>query len=337
MAIRAFAATKAGGQLEAFEFEPPPLAPHDIEIAITCCGVCHTDLSLIDGTFFGLGDYPLVPGHEVAGRIIALGKSVDHLRIDQRVGIGFLCGSCGECEMCQAGDSHLCPAQEGICVGRHGGFAERTRVDGRFAVPLPDGLSDEDAAPLMCAGITTYAPFEELGLAPGARVGVIGIGGLGHLAIQFGKAFGCEVTAFSGTAAKEEEARTLGAEHFVASRDPASFAHLAGSLDLLLATADGDLPWAEYSNLLRPRGALWLVGFPSQPISIPGIALMSRRSSVTGSLMGSPEQMARMVQMVAAKGIRPMTESLPLQEVNTAIARVRAGQPRYRMVLSNDS
>lgn len=337
MGIRAFAAVEPGGRLEVFEFDPDPLGPHEVEIAVTRCGVCHTDLSMIAGTFFGLSSYPLVPGHEVAGRIVARGVGVDHLHIGQRVGVGWMVGSCGECEACRSGDPHFCLGMQGICVGRHGGFAERVIVDGRFVVSLPDELSDDDAAPLMCAGVTVYAPLEERALTPGARVGVIGIGGLGHLAIQFGRAFDCEVTAFSGTPAKEGEARALGAEHFVESRDPARFAHLARSFDLLLVTGEGDLPWTEFVELLRPRGVLWLLGIPREPLSIKAGALMIGWRSVTGSTVGSLGQMERMIQMAVAKEIHAMTESLPLDEVNTAITRVRAGQPRYRMVLSVDS
>lgn len=334
MRTRAFAAAAPGGTLQPFEFDPAPLGPHDVEIAVTRCGVCHTDLGMIEGTFFGLSSYPLVPGHEVAGRITARGDRVDHLQIGQRVGVGWLCGSCGKCEACRSGDSHLCGGMRGICVGRHGGFAERISVDGRFVVALPDELSDDEAAPLMCAGITAYVPFEERALPPGARVGVIGIGGLGHLAIQFGRAFGCEVTAFSGTPGKEAEARALDAEHFISSRDRGQFAPLAGSFDLLVDTAQGDLPWSKFAGLLRPRGVLWLLGIPQQPLAINAAALMIASRSITGSTIGSPAQMERMMRMAAAQGIHAVTESMPLDDVNAAIARVRAGRPRYRMVLA---
>lgn len=334
MGIHAYAAFEPRQELTRFTFEPDPLGPLDVEIAVECCGVCFTDLSLIDDQLFNLSTYPLVPGHEVVGRITARGNAVDGIGIGLRVGVGWLCGSCRQCAACDAGEPHLCLNGQAICVGRHGGFAERVRVDSRFVVPLPENIASAEAAPLMCAGITVFAPLDELHVTATTRVGVIGIGGLGHLALQFAKALGCEVTALSGSATKSDEARAFGADRFVLTSTTAAFEELAGSFDVLLATAEGDLPWTAYANLLAPRGTLWLLGIPHQPLTVDGAVLMAGRRSITGSLIGSPSQMQRMMQLVADKGIRAQTELMPLGDVNAAIERVRRGEARYRVVLT---
>ena len=193
MGFRAYAAHEQKGPLAPFVYEPGELGPNDVEIRVSHCGICHSDVHLVDGDW-GASSYPMVPGHEIVGTVAAAGPAVRQLAVGQRVGVGWQCGACLECEWCVSGQENLCAQEEATCVERPGGFAERIRVDGRFAFPIPDALRSEHAAPLLCGGVTVYAPLARFA-RPSLRVGVIGIGGLGHLALQFARAMGCEVTA----------------------------------------------------------------------------------------------------------------------------------------------
>ncbi len=213
--VNAFAAIIAGGPLEPWSFERGALGPQEVDIDVTHCGVCHTDLHLLDNDF-GITAYPFVPGHEAVGLVKATGSDVTHLTLGQRVGVGWQRGSCGECEWCGRGLQNLCAKSHPTCLAGYGGFAKSLRVDSYFGIPIPDGLDSASAAPMLCAGITVYSPLRRY-LRPASRVGIVGIGGLGHLAIQFARAMGAEVTAISTTQDKAAEARRFGAHHFVTS------------------------------------------------------------------------------------------------------------------------
>ena len=230
--IHGLAVHAAGAQLVPYKYLPGELKTNEVEVRISHCGVCHSDIHLIDNDW-GLSKFPFVPGHEIVGTVSAIGSHVRDLAVGQRVGIGWQADSCGICEWCRQGDEHLCAAAQPTCVGRNGGYADSIRVNSRFAIPVPEALESENVAPLLCAGITVYSPLHNLGVRPSSRVGVIGIGGLGHLGLQFARAFGAEVTAFSTSTDKEEEARNLGAHHFVNTRDNGALKKIAGSFDLL--------------------------------------------------------------------------------------------------------
>ena len=262
----------AGEVLQPFSYEAAELGPYDVEIGITHCGLCHSDIHLIDNDW-GMSAYPLVPGHEIVGTVRAAGPAAGGFKPGQRVGVGWQRSSCLACEWCLRGKETCCARQEATCVGHHGGFATAIRTDSRFVYPIPEGLPSAAAAPLLCAGLTVYTPLR-LDAVAASRVGVIGIGGLGHLAILFARAFGCEVTAFSTSPAKEAEALRLGARHFVDSRDPARMAAASGSLDLLLSTVTTDLDWNAWLNLLRPMGVLTLVGASPGPIAVAPFGLI---------------------------------------------------------------
>jgi len=332
--VDAYAAREAGASLARFDYEPDALGPHDVEIEITHCGICHSDLHLIDNDW-QTSHYPLIPGHEIVGTVAHKGPLVTHLDLGARVGVGWQCGSCLHCEWCECGDENLCANIVETCVGRHGGFADRIQVDGRFAFSIPDALSSEVAAPLLCAGITVYSPLRQHA-RPQSRVGIIGIGGLGHLAIRFARAFGCEVTAFSSTAAKEEEARAHGAHHFVSSVDDAALKAQRESLDLIISTVNSPLNWRRYVNALRPNGVLSFVGALAEPLTIPTGMLMARRRSVTASPIGGRVAMREMLDFAARHGVGAQVETLPMSEVNTALDRLRRNDVRYRFVLSRD-
>ena len=332
--IQGLAAHAAGAELLPFKYDPGKLGPHDVEIEITHCGVCHSDLHLISNDW-GISQYPFIPGHEIVGKISAAGAEVKALQVGQRVGLGWQSNSCGICEWCIRGMENLCATAEGTCVHRHGGYADRVRANARFVIPIPEILQSEQTAPLLCAGITVYNPMRTLGINPSSRVGIVGIGGLGHLAIQFAHAFGAEVTAFSTSAAKEEEARALGAHHFVNSRESKLLKEAAGTQDLILSTVNAEQDWSAFVAALRPTGTLCFVGVPPAPITLHAFPLISGKRSITGSPTGSPSQLKEMLDVAARHGIKATTESFAMAKANEAIEKVKKNKVRYRAVLSN--
>jgi uncharacterized zinc-type alcohol dehydrogenase-like protein len=332
--IHGLAVHAAGAQLVPYRYEPGELKTNEVEVKITHCGVCHSDIHLIDNDW-GLSRYPFIPGHEIVGTVSAVGSQVRDLTVGQRVGIGWQADSCGICEWCRQGDEHLCAAAQPTCVGRNGGYADSIRVNARFAIPVPDALESENVAPLLCAGITVYSPLHNLGVRPASRVGIIGIGGLGHLGLQFARAFGAEVTAFSTSTDKEEEARRLGADHFVNTRDNGTLKKLAGSFDLLLSTVGADQDWQSIVNGLRPKGTLCIVGVPPSPISIQAFPLIGGQKSISGSPTGSPRDLYQMLDVAARHGVKAITERFPMANANEALVRVKKNQVRYRAVLTN--
>ena len=335
MTIRAYAARQPKGELTPFEFDPGPLADDHVEVAVSHCGVCHSDLSMLDNDW-GMTAYPLVPGHEAVGKVVAVGKNVTAIKTGQTVGVGWNSASCMTCRQCAGGDPNLCASAEGTIVGRHGGFADRVRCQAAWAVPLPAGLDPAVAGPLFCGGITVFNPLVQFDVRPTHRVGVVGIGGLGHMALQFLNKWGCEVTAFSSSAGKTDEAKALGAHHVVNSRDDAAVAKLAGTLDFILVTVNVPLNWPAYIEALAPKGRLHFVGAVLAPVAVPAMAMIMPQKSLSGSPLGSPATTADMLAFCARHGIAPVTETFPLSKVNDALAHVRAGKARYRVVLQND-
>jgi alcohol/geraniol dehydrogenase (NADP+) len=330
--VDAFAAMNAGGPLRPWRFEKSPLGPDEVEIDVTHCGVCHTDLHLMDDDF-GITAYPFVPGHEAVGVIRAIGSGVTHLTKGQRVGVGWQRGTCGECEWCGRGLQNLCAKSRPTCLAGYGGFAKSLRVDGYFGIPVPDGLDSAVAAPMLCAGITVYSPLRRY-LRPASRVGIVGIGGLGHLAIQFARAMGAEVTAISTSQDKASEAKQFGAHHFVASTDPEQMKKLAGSLDLLVNTATANLDWSAYLATLRQNGVFCIVGGPKGPIVLPVLQMIFGQYAFAASVIGPPSEIEEMFRFAALHDIRTAVEVVPLDQVNSAMEKVRTNKARYRMVLA---
>jgi uncharacterized zinc-type alcohol dehydrogenase-like protein len=316
------------------EYEPAPLGPLDVEIAISHCGICHSDIHLIDDDW-AMTKYPLVPGHEIVGTVWTAGADVANLTIGERVGVGWQAGSCFACEWCERGEENCCPKQVATCVERPGGFADRIRLDSRFVYPIPEELASETAAPLLCAGITVYSPLASM-VRPAFRVGVIGIGGLGHMAVQFARAFGCEVTAFSTSPDKSDDAGRLGAHHFVASTDAGEMERAAGSLDFLLSCVATPMDWPAWLKILRPCGTLCLVGASPGTLDVMPAALVIPQKSIVGSVIGNRARTREMLQLAARHGITAATEVVPMAQVNAAIDKVRRNGARYRMVLANE-
>jgi len=333
--IRAYAAPTKGAMFEPVTYDPGALKADDIEIDVISCGLCHSDMSLLDDEW-GITQYPLTPGHEVVGTIAAVGASVSHLKVGDTVGVGWFSRSCLTCDPCMHGDHNMCATVESIAVGRPGGFGEKVRVQASWASKLPDGVNADTAGPLFCGGITVFNPIVQMGVKPTDRVGVVGIGGLGHLAVQFLNAWGCEVTAFTSTGAKADEARTLGAHRIVNSRDEDAIAAEAGRYDFILTTVAVDLNWALYLNALGPRGRLHTVGIPPSAIPAHAFQLIGQQRSVSGSPLGSPATIRDMLDFCARHDIKPMVERFPMSQIDAAFERLRNGSPRYRIVLDND-
>ncbi|MGB3491778.1 MAG: NAD(P)-dependent alcohol dehydrogenase [Elainellaceae cyanobacterium] len=330
--IHAYAAQKNGDKLQPFEYDPGELGADEVEIDVEYCGICHSDISMLDNDW-GMSEYPVVPGHEVVGKVAAVGSQVKNLSLGQTVGLGWFSGSCMYCEWCLSGDHNLCQTAEGTIVGRFGGFADKVRAKDGWVVPIPKGLDPSKVGPLFCGGITVFNPILQLNLKPTDRVGVIGIGGLGHMALQFLKAWGCEVTAFSSTPDKEAEARDLGAHHFVNSRDEKALESVANSLDAIISTVNVDLNWDAYIAALRPKGHLHLVGAIPSPISTSIFPLLLGQKSISSSPVGSPSSIQEMLNFALLHNIAPMVEVFSFDQVNEALDRLKNGSPRYRIVL----
>ena len=333
--IRAWAALKAGGKLEPFEYDPGALGAEEVEIAVDHCGICHSDLSLLDNEW-GMTRYPFVPGHEAAGRVVAMGPQAKGVSIGQRVGLGWNAYSCMHCRQCLMGNQNLCENLKATLIGRHGGFADRVRAHWVWTMPLPEGLDSRECGPLLCGGITVFAPLRELGISPTARVGVIGIGGLGHLALKFCKAWGCEVTAFTSSSSKAEEARAFGAHHVVSTHDSVAIGKLAGTFDLIIDTVNASLDWNALLDALAPNGKLHVVGAVPEPIPVPVFTLLMGQKSVSGSPTGSRGAIDAMLEFAARHKVEPQTEHFPMSKVNEAMDHLRAGKARYRIVLDAD-
>ena len=332
--IHGLAVHAAGAELLPFRYEPGELKPQEVEIRISHCGVCHSDLHLISNDW-GISQYPFIPGNEIIGTVAAIGNEVQTIEIAQRVGVGWQSNSCGQCEWCTQGLENLCPSSEATCVHRHGGYADRVRVNARFVIPIPNALASQNAAPLLCGGITVYSPMRSHNVNPSSRVGIVGIGGLGHMALQFARVFGAEVTAFSSSASKEEEARALGAHHFVNTRESKAMRAVAGTFDFILTTINANQDWMAYIQALRPAGTLCFVGVPPAPITVHAFPLISGIRTITGSPIGSPHRLREMIDVAARHNVKAQIESFPMAKANEAIEKVKKNKVRYRAVLAN--
>lgn len=333
--IRAYAAKSPGASLEPFAYTAGPLKEGEVEIRIEFCGICHSDVSMI-GNDWGNAVFPLVPGHEVVGSVERVGPAAHRFQKGDRVGLGWFTRSCRACHPCQQGDLNLCATAEQTIVGRHGGFAERITAHEMWLHPLPPGLDPLTSGPLFCGGITVFSPIVICGVQPTARVAVVGIGGLGHLAVQFLHHWGCEVTAFTSTPGKKEALQKLGAHHVVDLKNARETDSRTGSFDFILVTVNVPLDWAKLVQLLGPKGRLHLVGAVLEPLSLPVFPLLMGQKAVSASPLGNPAVTAEMLQFCARHKIAPQVETFPMSRVNEALARLRSGKPRFRIVLEND-
>ncbi len=333
--IKAYAAQEAGGKFEPFEYDPGELGDEQVEIQVESCGICHSDLSMLNNDWM-MTEYPFVGGHEAIGKIKALGKNSKGLEIGDVVGLGWNAETCGHCVQCIAGYQINCSALVGTIVERHGGFADRVRCNWEWAIKLPDQLDASKAGPLFCGGITVFNPFIQDDIKPTDKVAVVGIGGLGHLGLQFADKWGCEVTAFSTDLSKTDELRRLGADFVVNTKDEEELTSLAGKFDMILVTANVPLNWDLFMNALAPKGKLHMVGAVLEPIAISSFSLIMHQKSVTGTATGSPQVVAKMLEFCARHNIETVTEKYPMSKINEAFEHLENGKARYRIVLEND-
>lgn len=331
---KAWVARGAGQPMVLEDFDPGPLGDDEVEVAVDHCGVCHSDLSVLNNEW-GVSQYPATLGHEAVGRVTALGSNAEGMTIGQRVGVGWFSGSDMHCRQCMSGNHHLCPNARATVVGHRGGFATHIRAHWAWTIPLPETLNSTDAGPLLCGGITVFSPLM-MYAKPTHRVGVIGIGGLGHMAVKFAAAYGCDVTAFTSSEGKFDEARGFGAHHVVSSRDSAEVEKLRRSFDLLISTVSVPLDWDAIINALAPDGRLHVVGAVLEPIPVPAFSLIAGQRSVSGSPTGAPAAIATMLDFAARHNVLPQTEHFPMAGINEAFARLESGKARYRIVLDAD-
>jgi uncharacterized zinc-type alcohol dehydrogenase-like protein len=311
-----------------------PLGSEDVEVAVEHCGLCHSDLSVWNNEW-GISQYPAILGHEVVGRITAVGPNAKGVQIGQRAGVGWNAGSDMHCRQCMSGSHHLCPHVQPTIIGHRGGFATHIRAHWAWVIPLPETLNFAEAGPLLCGGVTVFAPLA-MYARPTDRVGIIGIGGLGHMAVQFAAAYGCDVTAFTSSEHKFEEAKGFGAQHVVSSKNSAAIKELGGSFDLLISTVNVKLDWEAMIGTLAPNGRLHVVGAVLEPIPVAVFSLMLQQRSVSSSPTGSPVAIATMLDFASLHNIAPQTEHFPMSKINEAFARLEAGRAHYRIVLDAD-
>ena len=334
--VHAYAAPSAHADFEPFAYDLPEIGPGEVDLEVIACGICHSDLSMLDNDW-GMSAYPFVGGHEVTGRIAARGDHVpSHLSDGDVVGLGWFSRSCMHCLQCIGGTHNRCVNQpEQTIVGRHGGFADRVRCHWGWLTPLPEGVDPLTAGPLFCGGSTAFNPLVQHGIDALSRVAVIGIGGLGHLALRFADAFGADVTAISTSPEKEGEARELGADHFVNAKDDDALGKLAGRFDLIINTTNARLDWDAYVETLAPGGTLHTVGAVTDTFGVSdSFPLIMGQKSLAASPLGSPATTRRMIDLCARHGIAPVTESYAMSDINDAFEKLRSGSPRYRLVLT---
>jgi alcohol dehydrogenase (NADP+) len=340
MSTRVLSVPNAKEPFEKTTIERRELRPDDIFIDIKYCGICHSDIHFAYNEW-GTGIFPMVPGHEIAGVVTAVGKDVTKFAVGDRVGVGCFVNSCGECDYCLRGDEQFCT--KGVVMVfnsldydgnlTYGGYSQKIVVKEKFVVRIPDSLELDVASPLLCAGITTYSPLKHWNVGPGKKVAVVGMGGLGHIAVQFAHAMSAEVTALSQTLSKKEEAIGFGADHYYATNDPATFTELAGQFDLILNTVSANLDVDAYLSLLRVDGTLVNVGAPAQQDKYSVFSLIMGRRSIAGSNVGGIQETQEMLDFAAENGISPMIELIGADQVDEAYERVLRSDVRYRFVI----
>ena len=337
--VKAWAATAATEPLTPTTIERRDVGPNDVLIEIAYAGVCHSDIHTARSEW-GEAPYPLVVGHEIAGTVAEVGSAVTQHAVGDRVGVGCLVNSCGECESCRAGNQQYCPDQIGTYAATdrdgtvtQGGYSTHVVVDADFVLRIPEGIGLDVAAPLLCAGITTWSPLRRWGVGPGSKVAVVGLGGLGHMGVQLAVALGAEVTVMSQSLKKQEDGLALGASDYRATSDDSTFSDLRGEFDLILSTVSAELPIQKFMSLLAPEGTFVNVGAPVEPFQVPAFSLIMGGKSLAGSNIGGIPETQEMLDFCAEKGIGAKIEVIPAEKVNEAWERVVASDVRYRFVI----
>ena len=337
---KGYAAPSAKIPLEPFKFERREVGPHDVQIEILYCGVCHSDIHQVRDEWGG-SIFPMVPGHEVAGVVTAVGSKVTKFKVGDKAGIGCMVDSCRTCEQCKEGLEQYCAvgavwtynAKEKDGEPTYGGYSDKIVADESFVLRMPDNLPLDASAPLLCAGITLYSPLKHWNAGPGKKVAIIGMGGLGHMGVKLAHALGAEVTVLSQSLRKEADGKRLGADHFYATSDPETFKKLQRNFDLIINTVSGDMDWNQYLSLLKVDGSMVVVGVPEKPNEVASFALILGRRSLAGSAIGGIEETQEMLDFCGKHNVTSDIELIPIQKVNEAYERVLKSDVRYRFVI----
>jgi len=325
-----------------WQYSPRPLGDNDVEIKISHCGICHSDIHQIDSGW-AEATYPLVPGHEIVGHVTAVGSKASH-KVGDRVGVGAQIYSCpdSQCGPCKKGNEMHCTKRVYTYNDRYadraityGGYSEHVRVDSKWVFGIPEGLASDLAAPMLCAGITVYAPLKHYGIGPGKQIAVLGIGGLGHLAIQFASKMGAHVTALSTSTKKKDDALALGASDFIVVSDAPAMKAAADRFDFILSTVSDNLDYAELFSIMAPWGNFVMVGLPEKPLQFTAGKVVGKNLSYTGSTLSPNRFYSEMLEFAAKHGVKTWVHNLPMKEANDGIKLVREGKVRYRVVLHN--
>jgi uncharacterized zinc-type alcohol dehydrogenase-like protein len=341
MAIaKGYAAQAASEKLTPFTFERREPNADDVVIAIKHCGVCHSDIHMVDNGW-GQSLYPIVPGHEITGVVTAVGSGVTRFKEGDRVGVGCFVDSCTTCAQRDLDLEQYQPGlvltysglQPGSDLPTYGGYSDHMVVKEGYVLSIPDNLPLDAAAPLLCAGITLYSPLRHWQAGPGKKVAILGMGGLGHMGVKLGHAMGAEVTVLSQSLSKQEDGLKLGADHYYATSDAATFETLAGTFDLLICTVSAELDWNAYLNLLKVDGAMVVVGAPEQPVPVNAFALIPARRTLAGSMIGSIKETQEMLDFCGQHGIVAEIETIAIDQINDAYARMLKSDVRYRFVI----
>lgn len=341
LSARGYAAHSAGAPLAPWDFERRDPRERDVQIDIEYAGICHSDIHQVREEW-GKAIFPMVPGHEIVGRVSAIGSEVTEFSVGQRVGVGVYIDSCRVCANCTAGESHYCLEgmtgtyngyeRDGSSIA-YGGYSTRIVTDASYVVRVPEALDPAGAAPLMCAGITLYSPLRHWGAGPGMQVAVLGLGGLGHMGVKFARAMGAEVTVLSHSPGKRDDALRLGAHEFVSTADEGALASLQNRFDLILNSVSADIDLNAYARTLRLNGTLVLLGLPGVPAPIEAGTLLNQRRRIAGSMIGSVAQLQEMLEFCAEHGIHSDVEVIAADYINTAYERVIASDVKYRFVI----
>lgn len=339
--VKSYAAQTQGAMLAPYNFERRSPRPHDVQIEITHCGVCHTDIHLINNDW-GISIYPMVPGHEIVGRVVAVGDHVKKFKPGDFAGVGCLVDSCRDCEYCNGGLEQHCVngavytysayEKDGTTIAQ-GGYSTGIVVDERFVLKMPENLEPSKAAPLLCAGITTYSPLKQWNIGKGHKVAVIGLGGLGHMAVKFAVSFGAEVTVLSTHAGKKADAEKLGAHNFVVTTDEEQAKSVAGKFDFILDTLSASHDYNFYLAMLKAGGKLVCVGLPAEPINVPSLNIVFTRKCIAGSLIGGLPETQEMLDYCGKHNITADVEVIPIQQIQEAYKRMLASDIKYRFVI----
>jgi len=335
--INGWAVTEKGKSLHLIQFEADPLQDDEVEVKIIASGICASDIDACKGVYpEQLYPYPIIGGHEGVGHVTQTGKLVKNLKVGSLVGLGVYRGCCNSCSYCTNGKNNLCGQKSMMfALGQKGTFSDYVRIKGQFAFAIPNGFDDpEIVGPLMCAGLTTFAPFKNHNIRPGEKVGVLGIGGLGHLAVQFAAKWGCEVYALSSSADKTESIKKLGAHHVIDMKQDPELKSIASTLNYILLTAGGATNWKVFLNALAPEGKLVVMGNPGYAdIPINPLSLLMQQKYICGSAAGSSGVATDMLRFAALHKIVPQCEKFPFSEINEVMAKVKDNKVRYRAVL----